>query len=78
MNIDALRGITAKKLRTQRALSTALGWTENKVSKMFTGKYVPDVNEAADMAVKLNLTKEEYQEIFLPKASPNGDNIRRA
>lgn len=73
MNINVLRGINSERLRTQQALGEAIGWHRNKVSKLFTGKYIPNVDEAAEIADKLKLTEAEYREIFLHKASPNGD-----
>lgn len=73
MDLDKLRGKIAEKFGSQKAFSRAIGWHENKVSAVLTGKYILDVDEAARVAERLSLTSSEYLDIFLVKKSPNGD-----
>lgn len=74
MNIGRLRGIIAEKYRTQSAFALAMGWTNNKMSKMMTGKYKPDVDEVGKITKLLALDEHQYMEIFyLPFSSTIGD-----
>lgn len=73
MNLDKLRGKIVEKFGSQKSFSMAIGWHENKVSAVLTGKYILDVDEAAEVAERLSLTSREYLDIFLIKKSPNGD-----
>ena len=74
MNIDRLRGIIAEKYRTQAAFASVMGWTNNKMSHMMTGKYKPDVDEVGKISKLLALTEQQYIEIFYsPILSTNGD-----
>lgn len=41
---------------------------------MITGKYVPTIDEAAEISELLHLTINKYEEIFLDSKSPNGVN----
>ncbi len=72
MNTRRLRAEIVANFETQKAFGKSIGWDQNKVSKMLTGKYVPDVDEAAVIAVKLQLRESTYREIFLHEISPNG------
>lgn len=65
MNIDKLRGTIAEKYRTQVAFADALGWNRNKISRLVTGKLVPNINEVAQIAAALRLSNCEFEEIFL-------------
>lgn len=73
MDIAKLRAEIVYRYKTQTAFASAIGWTENKLSKMMTGKYKPDTDEVAGIADALNLNERQYCDIFLPRKSPNGD-----
>ena len=73
LNTCRLRGEIAAIFKTQTAFADAIGWHKNKVTKMLTGKYKPDIDEVAEMAVLLHLDEPKFCDIFLPKESPNGD-----
>ena len=73
MNLNRLKGEIIAIFGTQDSFSEAIGWHRNKTSRLINGQYVPDINEAADIASLLSLSPEKYYEIFLPKKSPNGD-----
>lgn len=73
MNIRKLRGEIAMRYRSQAAFANAIGWHCNKISKMMNGKYIPDVDEAAKIALTLGLNEHQYCDIFLSSKSPNGD-----
>ena len=74
LNSDRLRSEIAAKYRTQGEFAHALRWHKNKLSKMMTGKYKPDTDEAARIADVLGLDEQRYCDIFLPQKSPNGEN----
>ena len=73
MNACRLRGEIAAAYKTQARFAKAVNWHVNKASKMITGKYVPTVDEAAEISEALNLSRERYEEIFLTAISPNGE-----
>ena len=49
---------------SQNAFAMAINWHRNKVSAMVTGKYIPDVDEAADISKALHLSVREHYKIF--------------
>lgn len=65
MNIDVLRGKIHEKCKTGGRFAESMGWHPNKVSAMLNGKYIPDVDEAAQIATRLDLTEATFCEIFL-------------
>ena len=73
MNLHRLRGEIVANYGTQKRFSEAMGWHQNKVTAMLTGKYIPDVNEANEMAERLRLPENVFCDIFLAKKSPYGD-----
>lgn len=74
MDCNRLRGEIVAKFRTQSAFAKAIGWHQNKVSKLVLGDYKPDTDEVALIADVLDLDKSKFCYIFLPGLSPNGDN----
>lgn len=72
MNKDELRGFIFRRFKTQRQFADAIGWHENKVTLMLTGKFVPDVNQAEQISSVLGLNLVEHGKIFLPNVPPNG------
>lgn len=78
MNIMALRGAIAERYKTQSAFAKAIGWSDNKVSRLMTGKHSPDMEEISEITRALDLSKERYIDIFyLPIASTNGDEKQK-
>lgn len=75
MNLNRLKGEIIAVFGTQNAFCTAIGWHKSKVSRLITGKYIPNVDEAAQISLLLSLPSEKYYEIFLPQKSPNGEKI---
>lgn len=73
MDCMKLRGEIVAKHKTQAAFAEAIGWHKNKVSKMLTGQYLPDADEAAKIAEMLDMSDDMFCSIFLPKKSRNGD-----
>lgn len=73
MNTTELRVEIIRKFNTQAELAKELGWTENKMSKMMQGKYIPDLNEVISIADKLSLESGRFLEIFLDKKLPYGN-----
>lgn len=73
MNICRLRGEIVTIFKTQSAFANAIGWHKNKVTNMLSGKYKPDTDEVAKMALLLNLDEPKFCDIFLSQKSPNGD-----
>lgn len=74
MNIQRLRGEIVAEFKTQQAFAKVIGWHKNKVSRMMSGYYKPDMDEVAVIADALKLDERKYCDIFLPNKSPNGDN----
>ncbi len=73
MDCNRLRGEIVAKFRTQAAFARAIGWHQNKVSKLVLGEYKPDTDEVAMISDTLELDTIKFCSIFLPKTSPNGD-----
>lgn len=73
MQLTALRRRIYGAFETQKAFATALGWHPNKLNKLLTGKYLPDVDEADAISKLLRLTNEEHCSIFSRIESPIGD-----
>ena len=74
MNLQKLRGEIVTYYKTQNNFAKAMHWHKNKVSKMMTGKYKPDIDEVAKIAEMLKFDDETYKQIFLTNKSPNGVN----
>lgn len=72
-SLSMLRGLVYEKFGNQVSFAKEIEWHPNKVSALLSGKYVPDVNEAARVFVTLKMSKQQFEQIFLPKQSPNGD-----
>lgn len=64
MDINVFRGKIAEKFGTQRAFCDAIGYHQNKLSKIMNGKRTPDIDEARRFAVALQLDENEYIKIF--------------
>lgn len=73
MDVRRLKAEIVAEYGTQTAFSQAIGWHQNKVSKVIRGHYKPDTDEVARIADVLRLDERRYCDIFLPKKSPNGD-----
>jgi hypothetical protein len=73
MNTKRLKGEIIAIYGSQKLFGSAMQWHANKVSKMLKKKYMPDVDEAADIAEALKLTDDKFCEIFLHRPSPNCD-----
>ena len=74
IDLQRLRGEIVTVFRTQHAFADAMGWYENKVSNLLNGKYILSLDEAVEIAEKLNMTIATFQVIFLPGLSPNVNN----
>jgi DNA-binding helix-turn-helix protein len=73
INSKKLRGRIHEEFRSLSEFTRTVGWSQNKIGNILSGRRVPDINECAQMAEALNLDTTEYVEIFLPQLSPNGD-----
>ena len=60
MQTNILRGEIVAKFGTLCAFSKALNWHKNKLSRLMTAKYLPNINETAKMAELLEITHENY------------------
>lgn len=67
VNVNALKGRIVWLYGSQKKFADYLGWHQNKLSKMMNAKYIPDIDEASDIATALKLNQEEFYEIFLDK-----------
>lgn len=66
MNIRRLKAEIVAEYNTQASFAKAIGWNENKVSKIIQGRYKPDTDEVAKIADVLHLDECRYCAIFLP------------
>lgn len=73
MQVIKLRSMVYAKFESQAEFARRLKWHVNKVNNMLNGKYVPDVDEAAEISRILNMSDNENLDIFLHKISPIGD-----
>lgn len=65
MNRELLKRNIIFNFFTQKEFAKQMLWQENKVTRIIQGKYTPDVNEAKSIAELLNLTLEDFLNIFL-------------
>lgn len=73
MQVTRLRSMVYAKYESQAEFARQLKWHVNKVNNMLNGKYVPDVDEAAEISRLLGMSDNENLDIFLHKISPSGD-----
>ena len=73
MNARRLRSEIIAECGTQAGFARAIGWHENKVSRIIQGRYKPDTDEVAEIVKVLHLDEQRFCAIFLPEKSPNGD-----
>jgi len=74
INSALLRGEIYSRFKSQKAFAVAIGWHPNKVSGMLNGRYLPDLHEAAQIKIALELTDRKFIAIFLPLQSPYGES----
>lgn len=65
MNTSLLKGEIVAKYDSQKNFSKAIGWPQNKLSRMMTQKYIPDIAEASKIKTMLELDSEKASRIFL-------------
>lgn len=73
INTKLLRGSIYKVYKSQTEFSKDVGWSKNKIGRILNGTSIPSINDCNVLLSKLFLSDEEYKNIFLPSASPNGD-----
>lgn len=66
MNLNRLKGEIVAMYGSQNNFADAMHWHKNKVSKLVTGKYIPNIEEVALISKKLDLSMDTYQSIFMP------------
>lgn len=76
VNTNALRGLVFTSFKSQAEFARSIDWHPNKVSALLSGAYTPNVDEAALLYDRLNMTIKQYAAIFLPNISPNGDGSK--
>lgn len=74
MDLNRLKGEIIAEFGTQDEFSKAINWHKSKVSRILRGKYIPNIEEAAEIARILGLSTSQYEQIFLREKSPIGDN----
>lgn len=65
MNTSMLKGEIVAKYGSQREFSKVIGWDKNKMSRLMTHKYIPDVAEASMIGNALELSADRMAQIFL-------------
>lgn len=75
INKNLLREKIYGTFHSQAEFSRTIGWNINRINKILMGKSIPNVNDCANIALTLHLSKDEYISIFMPYLSPNGDNL---
>ena len=73
MDRSELRSKVFGRFKNQKAFADAIKWSENKVSKLLNGDYVPDVDQASEISDVLDLNEKDFCVIFLNQKSPIGD-----
>lgn len=73
MNLQRLRGEIYANFPSQAAFARHMQWHPNKIIRLLSGVFVPNVEEAGRIAAALGLSEKAFCEIFLAKQSPNGD-----
>lgn len=67
ININAFKGKIVEKYGSQRAFCEHLGYAPNRLSRIMSGKRVPDIGETALFAQALQLNADEFYKIFYPE-----------
>lgn len=78
MNLRRLKGEIVAVYGTQAAFADHVSWHKNKVSRLVTGQYKPDMDDVDVIVSALDLTPDKFLEIFMPTKSLNGDNSKSA
>ena len=65
MNTALLKGEIVAKYGSQKEFCKVINWDKNKLSRLMTHKYVPDVAEATKIGEALNLNPDRMAQIFL-------------
>lgn len=65
MNTSLLKGEIVAKYGSQKNFCAEIGWDKNKLSRLMTKKYVPDVQEATKIGYALDLPADKMVQIFL-------------
>ena len=73
MDYELLKRLAIFKCGSVSLFSSKISWNRDKTSRLINGKYIPTTVEANMIRVSLCLTTKEYLAIFLPNASPDGD-----
>ncbi|KAB3527126.1 helix-turn-helix domain-containing protein [Alkaliphilus serpentinus] len=73
INTQLLRGAIYSKFKSQNEFTKTIGWSQNKIGRILKGEMIPNIVDCNAIMKVLSLSKEEYFDIFLPSASPNGD-----
>ena len=73
LNTRLLKSSIVEIYGTQKVFASTIGWHQNKLSNLMTGKYVPTLDEVEQMRTSLKLSDERFMQIFLPDKSPSGD-----
>lgn len=67
MNMRRLKSEIVAECGTQANFAKAIGWHENKVSRIIQGRYKPDTDEVAKIVEVLHLDEQRFCAIFCPK-----------
>lgn len=71
ININALKGKIVEKYGSQRAFCEHIGYNQNTLSRIMSGKKFPNVRESGLFAEALNLSADEFLKIFYPERHRN-------
>ena len=71
MIVTNIRGAVLNRFKSYTEFAEVLGWPKQRLSKIITGKKIPNVNEIAEMADGLDMTINGVAEFFLTSKSPN-------
>lgn len=71
--VRELSGYIHSKYDSEAACARALGWPKQRLNRITNGEHEPDITEAAELAVCLEISMSDLVDIFLRYKSPNGN-----
>lgn len=69
MDAKKLKGLILQKFYTISAFADSVGWKRNKASRIINGLQEPSIPDIVAIAGALNLSEQEFFDIFFSRLS---------
>lgn len=71
INSNAFKGRIVEEYGSQRAFCEHIGYDQNTLSRIMSGKKHPNIKESSAFAEALHLSADEFLKIFYPERHRN-------